>query len=152
MAFDTPATLVSGDVLTLARYNKLKDSIIADAHDRSALGGSRVIPILPGGGALDAPEYQDFYLPTSSDGGFTFKVEVEVLTENVATTVTPSLYNITDSSTTWTGSAGTSTAWGTYQQSTALTLAAGKRYRLQATKSNDTYDAWIIGRIVRTAA
>jgi hypothetical protein len=77
---------------------------------------------------------------------------VEVKTENAATTVTPRLYNVTDASVNWTGSAGTSTAWGTYQVSSALTIAAGKKYRLQFTKSDDVYESWGIGVIRRTAA
>jgi hypothetical protein len=52
----------------------------------------------------------------------------------------------------WTGSAGTSAAWGTYQVSGALTIAAGKKYRLQFTKSDDVYEAFGIGLIRRTVA
>jgi hypothetical protein len=153
MAYSTPNSLVTLDVLTLANYNKIRDSIIADAHAVFELGGSRAIAI-PFGATTnqDAPEYIEFQVPTSSQGGFVYKVEVEVKTENAGTTVTPRLQNITDATTTWTGSAGTATAWGTYQTSGSLTIASGKRYRLQASKSNDAVDGWIIGRIVRTHA
>jgi hypothetical protein len=152
MAFDTPATLVTTDVLTLARYNKLKDSIIANSHATFDLGGSRVVAIPVGGGVQDAPEYAELMVPTSTYGGYVYKVECEIRTEDAATTVTPRLYNITDAAVAWTGSAGTSTAWGTYQLSSSVTIAAGKRYRLQATKSDDAVEAWVIGRIVRTHA
>jgi hypothetical protein len=152
MAFDIPATLVSGDILTLARYNKLKDSIIANAHAVFPLGGSRTFVITAGGGAQDAVDYIEFEVPTSDSGGHTYKVVCEIKTENAATTVTPRLYNVTDASVNWTGSAGTSTAWGTYQVSSALTIAAGKKYRLQFTKSDDVYEAWGTGHLRRTAA
>lgn len=152
MAYSTPDVLVTLDVLTLANYNKIKGSIIADAHAVFPLGGSRVFAIPTGGGAQDAIDYLEFEVPTSADGGATYKVVCEIKTGNAATTVTPSLYNVTDASTTWTGSAGTSTAWGTYQTSTALTIAAGKKYRLRFTKSDDVYEGWGIGAIRRTAA
>jgi hypothetical protein len=152
MAFDTPATLVTADVMTLARYNKLKDSIIANAHAVFPLGGSRTFALPVGGGAQDAVDYVEFEVPTSASGGHVFKVVCEVKTENAATTVTPRLYNVTDAAVTWTGSACTSTAWGTYQVSSTLTIAAGKKYRLQFTKSDDVYEAWGTGHIRRTAA
>jgi hypothetical protein len=152
MAFDTPATLVTTDIFTLARYDKLKDSIIANAHAVFPLGGSRTFVLPVGGGAQDAVDYIEFEVPTSASGGHTFKVVCEVKTENAATTVTPRLYNVTDAAVTWTGSAGTSTAWGTYQVSSALTIAAGKKYRLQFTKSDDVYESWGTGHIRRTAA
>lgn len=152
MAYTTPETLVTLDVLTLARYNKLKDSIIADAHAVFPLGGSRTFAIPSGGSAQDAIDYLEFEVPTSDSGGAVFKVVCEIKTGNAATTVTPRLYNVTDAAVTWTGSAGTSTAWGTYQVSSALTIAAGKKYRLQFTKSDDVYDSWGIGVIRRTAA
>jgi hypothetical protein len=153
MAFDTPATLVTTDILTLARYDKLKDSIIANAHAVFPLGGSRtfVLPVV-GATAQDAVDYIEFEVPTSASGGHVFKVVCEVKTENAATTVTPRLYNVTDATVTWNGSAGNSTAWGTYQISSALTIAAGKKYRLQFTKSDDVYEAWGAGHIRRTAA
>jgi hypothetical protein len=152
MAYSTPDTLVSGDILTLARYNKLKDSIIANAHAVFPLGGSRTFALPVGGSAQDAIDYIEFEVPTSDSGGHTYKVVCEIKTENAATTVTPRLYNVTDASVNWTGSAGTTTAWGTYQVSSALTIAAGKKYRLQFTKSSDTHEAWGIGQIRRTAA
>jgi hypothetical protein len=153
MAYSTPDALVSGDILTLARYNKIKDSVIANAHAVFPLGGSRVM-VLPvvGATAQDAVDYIEFEVPTSDSGGHVYKVVCEIKTENAATTVTPRLYNVTDASVNWTGSAGTSTAWGTYQVSSSLTIAAGKKYRLQFTKSDDLYESWGIGVIRRTAA
>lgn len=152
--YSTPDVLVTLATVTLANYNKIRDSIKANAHGVFSLGGSRSFAIPIGGGVQDAIDYVEFQVPTTAEGGFTYKVECEVKTEDVATTGTPRLYNITDSTITWTGSAGAATAWGTsaYQLSSALTIAAGKRYRLQATKSDDAVDVWVVGRIVRTYA
>jgi hypothetical protein len=152
MAYSTPDIVVSLDILTLANYNKIRDSIIADAHAVFPLGGSRTFAIPTGGGAQDAIDYIEFDVPTAESGGATYKVSVEVKTENAATTITPRLYNVTDAAVTWTGAAGTSTAWGTYQVSSALTIAAGKKYRLQFTKSDDVYEGWGIGVVRRTYA
>lgn len=152
MAWSTPDTLISGDVLTLARYNKLKDSIIANSHAVYPLGGSRSIAIPTGATTYqDAPEYIEFEVPTTTYGSYVYKAIVEVRTENAATTVTPKIRNVTDASDAVVGSAGTATAWGTYQTLT-FTVAAGKKYRLMASKSDDVYQAWIIGVVRRTHA
>jgi hypothetical protein len=143
MAFSILPTVISGDTYEkTAHYDPTRASFIACAHAVFPLGGSRTFVITAGGGAQDATDYIEFV----------YKVVVEVKTENAATTVTPRLYNVTDASVNWTGSAGTSTAWGTYQVSSALTIAAGKKYRLQFTKSDDVYESWGTGHIRRTAA
>ncbi len=152
MSYSTPDVLLSREIIQKVNYDKIRDSIIANAHAVFPLGGSRTFAIPTGGGAQDAIDYLEFEVPTSASSGFVYKVNVEIRTENAATTVTPQLYNVTDASVTWTGSAGTSTAWGTYQLSGALTILVGKRYRLRLTKSNDTYESYGIGTIRRTAA
>lgn len=150
--YDDPTTLINGDTITATHWTEVKDSIRADAHSQISLGGSRNVAIPFGGSAQDAISYIEFEVPTTTEGGFTYKVVCEILTQNASTTVTPRLYNVTDSTVTWTGSAGTSTSWGTYQVSSALTIAAGKKYRLQFTKSDDVYEAWGLGVIRRTYA
>jgi hypothetical protein len=57
MAFSTPDTLVTNDVITLARYNKLKDSIIANSFAQYFVGGSETIAIATGLGYVNAPNY-----------------------------------------------------------------------------------------------
>lgn len=104
-----------------------------------------------GGGYLYVPEWKPFTVPNIIYTGFIYQVIVEVWTENAATTITPKLRNFTDSTDTVVGSAGTATARGTYQTLTA-TIAAGKEYRLMASKSDDVYNCWCIGRIVRKHA
>lgn len=151
MAYDNPDSLITGDTLTASRYNKLRDSIIADSHAIFPLGGSRSSAIPTGGGYQDAPEYIEFEVPTTSYTGFVYHVIVEVKTENASTTVTPKLRNVTDSTDAVVGSAGTSTSWGTYQ-TLSFTAAAGKKYRLMASKSDDAFQGWIIGHVRRKHA
>lgn len=147
-------------VVSLERYTKAehydptRDALIACAHAVFVLADARFVAIPAGGGVQDAPNYVEFMVPTSASLGFVYRVEVETRTEDAATTVTPRLYNVTDSTAVWTGAAGVETAWGpaAYQLSSAVTILAGKRYRLQATKSDDAVDAWVVGRIVRAHA
>ncbi len=151
MAYNTPDALVSGNVLTLARYNKLRDSIIANSHAVFPLGGSRAIAIPTGGGYQDAPPYIEFEVPTTDYTGYVYKAVIEVRTENAATTVTPKIRNITAGSDAVIGSAGTATAWGTYQTLT-FTVTAGNKYRLMAQKSDDAVQGFVIGVVRRTHA
>jgi hypothetical protein len=154
MSYNDPTTLINGDTITATHWTQLKDSIRADANTHFQLGGSKTSAIPFGGSAQDAIDSIEVVIPSSTETGFGYKVVCQVITQNATTTVTPSLYNVTDSTTTWTGSAGTQTSWGSgaEQISSNLTLAAGKRYKLQFTKNNDTYEAWGIGHIRRLYA
>lgn len=155
MAFSILPTVVSlVDTYKKAEhYDPTRDSLIACAHAVFELGGSGVFPIAAGAVVTTVPEYRDLLLvPTSAQLGFVWRVELEVRTDDAGTTVTPELYNVTDASVAWTGSAANETAWGTVHTSGAITIASGKRYRLRATKNNDAVEAWIKGRIVRTAS
>jgi hypothetical protein len=152
MAFSTPETLITADTLTLARYNKLRDSIIANAFGMIDMGGSRTAALSTGGGYIAIPDWEDFTIPSTDYTGHVFKLSFEVLTENAATTVTVKLRNVTDSTDTYTSSAITTTAWGTEQLSTSLTIAAGKVYQVQASKSDDLYDCWVVAKLRRTHA
>ena len=151
MAYDNPDNLTSTDRFHATPYGKLRNSIIAESHADFQLGGSRSNAIPTGGGYKDAHDYIEFELPNVVYGGFVYKVMVEIKTENAATTVTPKLRNITDSTDAVVGSAGTSTAWGTYQ-SLPFRPGAGKKYRLMFSKSYDAVQAWGIGYIRRTHA
>jgi hypothetical protein len=146
-----PDALTTGQVMTQTNYNdKIVASIVADSHAVFPLGGSRSQAIPTGATTYqDAPEYIEFEVPTTSYTGFVYKAIVEMKTENAATTVTPKIRNITDSTDAVVGSAATSTTWGTYQTLT-FTVTAGKKYRLMASKSDDVYQAWIIGTVRRT--
>jgi hypothetical protein len=155
--WSTPSPLVSGNTVTTAVYNQLRDSIIADSHSEFPLGGSDVIALANGGGYLYAPHWVPLEVSSTNYTGYVYKVIVEAWTENAATTITPRLWNITDSTAAVTGSASTATARVSggalaAQQTLTFTLAAGKVYALQAQKSDDVYQCWIIGRVRRTHA
>jgi hypothetical protein len=152
MAFSTPDTLITADTLTLARYNKLRDSIIANSFSLIGMGGSRITALRTGLGYIAIPDWEDFTIPSTDYTGHTWKLVFEVLTENAATTVTVKLRNTTDSTDTYTSSAISTTAWGTLQVSTSLTIAASKVYQVQASKSDDIYDCWVVASLRRTHA
>src|SRR5262245_57268094 len=130
MGYSNPPTKLTLDIYTLAMYNNVRDSLMADAHGQLDLGGSKVFAIPFGGGAQDAVDGVEVIIPTTTETGFGYKVVVQVVTQNASTTVTPSLYNVTSSTTVWTGSAGTAIAWGSgaEQISSNIALAAGSRY------------------------
>jgi hypothetical protein len=114
------------------------------------LGGSRSTAVPLVASAQDAVDYVDVEIDSSSVIGLTKKVRVEVRTFNAATSVTPSLKNVTDGTTVGTGVACSATAAdysGTNQiQSITVTLTTGiKKYRLQLTPSNTTHPVFGIG-------
>ena len=149
MAYQTPTTLTSADQFASEEYIKVRNAIVACAFSTYPLGGSRSIG-LAGTGYQDAIDYLDFTMPDSASTGGVYKAVIDLLCENAATTVTPKIRNITDSSDTVIGSAHASTSWGS--QSLTFTPASGKTYRLQLVKSDDVYAAYGIGVVRRTDA
>jgi hypothetical protein len=153
MAWSTPDALVTGNAITQTNYNdKIVASIVANSFAFWYIGGSETEAIRTGATTYQrAPNYLPFSIPNTNYTGHVYKLVAEVWTENAATTVTPKLRNFTDSTDAVVGSAGTATARGTLQTLT-FTLAAGKVYHLMASKSDDLYQAWIMGWIQRTHA
>lgn len=113
------------------------------------MGGSRSAAIT-GTGYQDAENYLDWRVPDSASSGGVFKVYVDLLCENAATSVTPKIRNITDSSDAVVGSASTSTSWA--EQTLTFTPVVGKKYRLMFVKSDDVYSCWGVGFLQRSAA
>jgi hypothetical protein len=130
-------------------FEKARPNFDATAFSSHYLGGSRSTAIT-GTGYKDAVDYVDFIVPDSASSGGVFKAIVDVLCENVATTITPKIRNITDSSDAVVGSAHASTSWGS--QTLAFTPTVGKTYRLMLVKSDDLFDCWSIGLVRRTCA
>lgn len=149
MAYQTPTSLTSADQFASEEYIKLRDAILACAFTTHPLGGSRTISIA-GTGYKDAIDYISFTMPDAPSSGGVWNAVIELLCENVATTITPKIRNITDSTDTVIGSAHASTSWGT--QTLSFTPVAGKTYRLMLVKSDDVYDAFGIGVVRRTNA
>ena len=148
MAWNPVGTTVSTDRRGAESWNKLDDSVKTGAFVTHPLGGSRTIG-LTGTGYQDAMDYVDFVMPNAASTGATYEALIDCLCENAATTVTPKIRNITDSSDAVVGSAHASTSWAL--QTLAFTPASGKTYRLMLVKSDDTYDAWGIGSLRRKA-
>jgi hypothetical protein len=132
--------------------NKHRENMIALASRKAIydLGGSRITALPQVASAQDAVEYRDIELDGTNLGGFTVRLRVECRTINAATSVTPKLRNVTDSTDAGTGVACSATNAdysGTNQKQTiTVTLAAGvKKYRLMGTPSNTTHPTFIIG-------
>ncbi len=153
MSFSTPDALVTNNPITQTNYNdKIVASIVANSFGFYYIGGSDSVAIPTGATTYQlAPNWLPFSVPNTNYTGYVWKLVAEVWTENASTTVTPKLRNHTDSTDAVVGSAGTATSRGTLQTLT-FTLAAGKEYRLMASKSDDLYQAWIMGWIQRTHA
>lgn len=118
--------------------NKLRENLIALASLGFVypLGGSRTTGVT-GAGAQTAVEYEDAVIDGTNQSGFTIVALIDAKTANAATSITPYIYNVSDSTTVATGSASTSVTWA--RQSINLTglLASGeKTYRLMFTNSD----------------
>jgi len=150
MAYNRPSALTTGQDLTQTEFAKIPESIFANAFAIVKMGGSRSQALLTGGGFQSIPEWEDFSLPADGYTGHVWKLVWEVLTENVATAVTVRLYNVTDAVAAYTSGAITTTAWGTEQVSTAITIAASKVHRVQCQKSDDLFDWWVVAKLRRT--
>ncbi len=88
----------------------------------------------------------------SGSSGVVIQVRVRLRVENAAISVTPRIYNVTDSSVATTSGAAACSATATdfsgsnQQQTLALTAVSGKKkYKVQITPSAATYQAWASG-------
>lgn len=148
--YQTPDDLDANSQFASEEYQKLRDAILAAVFDMGLrIGGSRSVAV-SGTGYQDATDYLDFRVPDAASAGAVYKVYVDQLCENAATSITPKIRNITDSSDAVVGSASTSTSWA--EQTLTFTPVAGKRYRLMFVKSDDVYRCYGIGFVQRTAA
>lgn len=130
---------------------KVRQNFLALVGARAVypLGGSRN-SALQHNAVIDAFDYLDIELDSTNLGGLTVRARVEVRVENSGLSVTPQIYNFTDSSVAGTGSACTATtadySGSNQKQTIMVTLAAGvKKYRLRLTPTNNTYRLWAIG-------
>lgn len=127
---------------------QLKDNIEASVARRAChdLGGSMLHGVRSAA-YVNVPDSMDREIDGTKLGGFTKQARVDTMVENAATSCTPKVINVTDAG----ASAGTGTpSAATVQtsQTIALTLAAGvKKYRLQLTGSNATWDCFAKGYI-----
>lgn len=153
MAYTAISAFVLDQIFGYQTANKLRLNIEAALAVRfhKHLGGSRTIALARTAAAQDAIDYLDVEIDGTNLTGLTKQARVEVRTLG-ATTVTPKVRNVTDSTDAGTGVACAGTAAdysGTNQKQTiALTIASGvKKYRLMATPSATTDDTFAIGGI-----
>lgn len=137
-------------------FEPVRASLVANIFDVVPLGGSRnAEPIPDGGGYFAARNFIDFVITHANYGGGTWEAIVETRVENAAITLTPKIRCISTPADTVVGSASSSTtgsdtaAWA--QQTLSFTPVAGETYRLMFVKSADTYAAWGMGYMRRTA-
>ena len=154
MAWNVVAAFVINKLFGYQTANKMRENSIALASRRAIypLGGSRVDALPRAAAASPVHNYIDIELDGTLLSGFTVRARVECRTTNAGTTVTPSVYNVTDA-----GSAGATGAAacaatnedysGTDQKQTLVfTPAVGvKKYRLLGTPSNADNDVFVIG-------
>src|SRR3954469_25748948 len=106
--YQTPDALGVDYQFANEEYSKLRDAILAAIFDPGfRLGGSRSRAVA-GTGYQDADDYLDFRIPDTVSAGAVYEVVVDQLCENAATSITPKIRNITDSSDAVVGSASTS--------------------------------------------
>lgn len=118
-------------------------------QNRMYVGGSRSVAVM-GTGYQDPWDYVPMTNPSSVEVGGVYSVEVDLQCEDAATTITPKIRNVTDSTDTVIGSAHASTSVGS--QTLSFTPVAGKVYRLMFVKSDDLFAAYGIGFLQRKAA
>lgn len=152
MAWTAISDYVLDQVFGYQTANFLKNNAVALASRRGVypLGGSRITALPQVASAQDGIEFLDIELDGTNLSGFTIQARVEVRTFNAATSITPKIRNVTDSTDAGTGVACTATnsdySGSNQKQTITVTLAAAvKKYRLQATPSNTTHPTWAIG-------
>jgi hypothetical protein len=151
-----PANITGTTDVGFEAFNLVLESVRAAAFCGFPLGGSLDTGHPAGAGYSRVVNGVPWMLPDAASAGGVFAARVFAICENAATTITPKIRNVTDSSDAVVGSAcsGTSANWsGTGQnQSLAFTPATTKIYELHAAKSADNHQCWIIGYLQRTEA
>jgi hypothetical protein len=116
------------------------------------LGGSRNVGIQYNA-VIDAYDWLPFYFDgTEFQAGATVRARVDVRSADAATSITPQIYNVTDTSVAVTGAACSATladyTGANQRQTLSFTPATGaKEYRLRLTPSNDTNLVYCIGLV-----
>lgn len=147
----TGSAYAVGDKFGYQTAEKVRQSLdtLAALRHILPLGGSRN-QSLQHSAVVDAYDYIDVELDSSKLAGLRVRARIEVRVSDAATSVTPSIRNVTDGSDVATGDACAATSsdyTGTNQKQTLnVPLTAGtKKYRLRLTPSNSTHPFWGIG-------
>lgn len=152
MNWNVIAAYVLDNVFGYQGANRHRENMIVLAARRAVyhLGGSRSVSLPLSASVQDAESWIDVEIDGTSLGGMTARLRVECRTANAATSITPKLRNVTDSTDAGVGAACTATAadysGANQKQTVAVTIAAGvKKYRLQGTPGNATNPTFVIG-------
>lgn len=144
-------TIIPGFKFGYAAAERVRQSFAALAAIRHMLplGGSRN-QALQHSAVVDAYDYIDVEIDSTQLTGLSVRARVELRVADAATSVTPSIRNVTDGVDVVTGDACAATNAdysGTNQKQTLnVPLTAGsKKYRLRLTPSNNTHPFWAIG-------
>lgn len=134
-------------IFSFQTANKLKerDGALAAARIIAPLGGSREVG-RRNSAYEPVPSFLEIELDGTDTGGLTVQARVEVKTDDVATSVTPRIRNVTDASDAVVGESSTSVTFAS--QTLAFTPVAGaKKYRLEILGGNATNSIYGIGYV-----
>lgn len=147
MPYQTVDNIIAGTEVGYEQFQQIRDGIRAAVFSRQPIGGSRLFAVM-GTGAQDAHNAIPVSVPNAESSGAVYKVEAWTKCADAATTITPRIRNITDSTNAVLGVAADGTEWES--QTLAFTPVVGKEYRLQFTKSDDDHPCWGFGILQRT--
>lgn len=168
MSWNVIATFVLDQVFGYQTANKIQQNLVVLASRRAGryLGGSRTIPNDPvlnpftglwqsksaGLGPTNVVDWMDIEIDGTNQAGITYQARVQCRTDRANVSITPRVYNVTDSTVAGTGSACAAASLdysGTNQKQTiALTIASGvKTYRLQYSLNNVSGSTWMMGEV-----
>jgi len=152
MNWNVIAAYVLDNVFGYQGANRHRENLIVLSSRRAVypLGGSRSVSLPLAATAQDAESWIDVEIDGTNQGGMTGRLRVECRTANAATSVTPKLRNVTDSTDAGIGVACTATnadySGANQKQTITVTIASGvKKYRLQGTPGNATNPTFVIG-------
>lgn len=152
MAWNVIAAYILDQVWGYQGANRHRDNLITLASRRAIypLGGSRSVSLALSVSAENAEGWIDVEIDGTNLGAFTANLRVECRTTNAATSITPKLRNMTDSTDAGLGVACTATnadySGANQKQTIPVTIASGiKKYRLQGTPGNATNPTFVIG-------
>lgn len=146
MAYEDISDFVLDQIYGYQTANKIKNNIKAILSNRleRSFGGSRENSV-NFNGTYDVIEYRDVQFDATNLTGLSIRARVEGKTANAATSVTPLIRNVTDALTLVTGTAIVATSFEEQLLTMTPLTAGAKKYRLQGTTNNATWDTWLFG-------
>lgn len=148
-----PSDVIASQTVGMESWNNNLAAMRKIAYTTFLMGGSLDDPH-PGTAYQGVVHRIPFVLPTIVGSGGTWVVECFLKCQNVATTITPRIYNLSTATAVSTGTACSGTAddfSGTGQiQYLTFTPTLNQLYELWASKSATSHLCWIVGRARRS--